>query len=151
MGLTQILRLCISLVIISGVAITAGCTKQQDTNTSNMAQGNKSPTQTSGRAKSGATGTITANPNPIQVCDGSGLGVANISWSFAGAKYVEVRIGSPDGGLLALAGGEGSKATGKWAGKGTVFYLQDVTGGLLLTADNTIATVTVDVTTAGCP
>jgi hypothetical protein len=151
MRLTQILRLCISLMIISAVAITAGCTKQQDTNTSNSPQSNKSATQTSGRAKSGATGTITANPNPIQICDGTGLGVANISWSFSGAKLVEVRVGSPDGGLVASAGAPGTKSTDKWVGAGSVFYLQDVSDGLPLTADNTIATLTVNVTTQGCP
>jgi hypothetical protein len=62
-----------------------------------------------------------------------------------------VRIGSPAGGLLAAAGGPGSKQTGKWVGSGTTFYLQDVSNGLPSTAENTIATVSVNVTTQGCP
>jgi hypothetical protein len=129
----KLVRLCVVLSVTIGITAIVGCENK--------------PT----RAKSGATGSITASPNPIQVCDGSGLGVANISWSFTGAKLVEVRVGSPDGGLLAQAGGDGTKSTGKWVGTGSVFYLQDVSNGLPLTADNTIATVTISVTTAGCP
>ena len=31
-----------------------------------------------------ASGTLTANPNPIQVCDGSGLGQTTLSWTTTG-------------------------------------------------------------------
>lgn len=97
------------------------------------------------------TGTLTANPNPIQVCDGSGLGVTGLSWTSGGTTTVELRVGAPNGALLAHTGPAGSANTGKWVGQGTVFYLQDVSGGLPLTAANTLATVTVNLTTAGCP
>jgi hypothetical protein len=42
-------------------------------------------------------------------------------------------------------------ATGKWVLDGTKVYLQDVTGGKPLTAEYTIATLTIGVTSAGCP
>jgi len=97
------------------------------------------------------TGTLTANPNPIQVCDGSGLGVTGLSWTSGGTTTVELRVGAPNGALLAHTGPAGSANTGKWVGQGTTFFLQDVSGGLPLTAANTLATITVNTTTAGCP
>jgi len=96
------------------------------------------------------TGTITATPNPIQVCDGSNLGVATINWSASGASLTEVHIGSPSGPLFASGVSSGSQATGKWVTNGTVFYLQNVTNGLSLTSGNTIATVTATVNANGC-
>jgi hypothetical protein len=68
-------------------------------------------------------GTLTASPNPIQVCDGTGLGVTHLSWSFPGGGTVEVRVGKPDGTLFAQTGGVGEKDTGKWVSEGTNFYL----------------------------
>jgi hypothetical protein len=81
------------------------------------------------------TGSISASPNPVKVCDGSG---------------VEVHVGSPTGALLAQTGPSGTKTTGQSVANGTVFYLQDVSGGLSLTTGNTLATVSVGVTSAGC-
>ncbi len=97
-----------------------------------------------------ATGSITASPNPMQVCDGTGLGITTLSWTSTGTSTVEVHVSSPSGTLFASSGPSGSGATGKWVGQGTQFFLQDVSGGLPLTSANTIATVTVGLTTAGC-
>ncbi|HLR05836.1 MAG TPA: hypothetical protein VK117_08485, partial [Pyrinomonadaceae bacterium] len=91
------------------------------------------------------TGFITASPNPIQVCDGSGLGITTLSWSSSGTINVEVRVGSPSGVLLA-SGASGKATTSKSVSDGTIFYLQDLSGKSPLT----LATVTVGVTTAGC-
>jgi hypothetical protein len=146
----KLVRLFILLSISGGIGAIVGCDNKPTTTNSNTATSNTSAPTSKG-AKSGATGTLTATPNPIKVCDGTGLGVADISWTYAGAKLVEVRIGAPDGGLLVQAGGEGTKTTGKWVGPNTVFYLQDVSNGLPLTAENTITTLTVNVTTQGCP
>jgi hypothetical protein len=100
----------------------------------------------------GCRGTIAANPNPIMVCDGSAAGQTLISWNSSGPTNVEVHLKSPSGALFAAsAGGAASAASGKWVTEGTTFYLQDVTGGLQLTAANTIAVVTVHVTQSGCP
>jgi glucose/sorbosone dehydrogenase len=97
------------------------------------------------------SGAIMASPNPIQVCDGSGLGVTNLAWTSTGTTAVEVRVGAPNGGLFSRTGPSGSAATGKWVGNGTTFFLQDVSGGLPLTAANTLGTVTVTLTASGCP
>ncbi len=78
------------------------------------------------------------------------MGAANLTWNFTGAQMVEVRMGAPDGLLIAQAGAQGSKTTGNFVGPGAVFYLQDVTNGLPRTPANTMATVTVNTSTAGC-
>ena len=97
------------------------------------------------------TGTITAAPNPAQMCDGSGLGVTTLSWSTANTTTVDVRLGSPTGPLFARTGaGSWLAPTGNWVSDGSTFYLQNVSGGLPLTAANTLATVTANVISAGC-
>jgi hypothetical protein len=75
-------------------------------------------------SKSGRTGTLTANPNPIKVCDGSGSGVTTVSWTVSSTGAVEVHINGPDGPLFSRAGGDGQSTTGKWVTDGMVFYLQ---------------------------
>ncbi len=91
-----------------------------------------------------------AEPNPIQVCDGSGLGVTTLRWWTPGWELVEIHVGSPEGPLLARHEGWGSALTDKWVKDGMVFYLQDVSEDKPLTADHTFATVTARVTSAGC-
>jgi 2-polyprenyl-3-methyl-5-hydroxy-6-metoxy-1,4-benzoquinol methylase len=87
-------------------------------------------------------GLITAEPNPFRP-DSKGLGQTTLSWLAYGTSKVEVRINAPDGPLLARQGpGRHSQATGQWVCDGTTFYLQNVSKGLPLTAENTIATVT---------
>jgi len=66
----------------------------------------------------GSSGVITASPNPIVTCDGSGMGVTTISWTSQG----QIHVGSPGGPLFA-EGGAGSKETGKWVSNGTTFFL----------------------------
>ena len=91
-----------------------------------------------------ANGTLSANPNPIIVTDGSGLGITTLSWNSQGTTTVEVRVGSPNGSLFAQSNaGSHSSTTGKWVGNGTKFYLQNRSGGLPLTSANTLAAVTV--------
>jgi len=87
-------------------------------------------------------GSITAEPNPFQA-DSDGLGRATLSWTSYGTSLVEVRIDAPDGPLFAKSGaGRGSHETDLWLRDGTTFYLQNVSGNLPLTSENTIATVT---------
>ena len=92
-----------------------------------------------------ATGTITAHLNPVFAASGSGTVVATLSWTSEGAQEVEVRVDAPDGPLLSRTAGSGAATTGRWLRDGTVFYLQDVSGGAPLTAEHTLATVTVTV------
>jgi hypothetical protein len=56
---------------------------------------------------------------------------------------VEIHLDAPDGPLFATSGpGIFSQETGDWVRDGTTFYLQNVSKGLPLTAENTIAMVT---------
>lgn len=160
MKIKNVVRLSFALFVTLGISVMVGCDNKSASNSNSTASGTPaaggtppatSGTSTSRTAKSGATGTISANPNPVKVCDGSAVGVTNVSWTFSGAHQVQVRVGSPDGGILAMAGAPGTQSTGKWVGNGSVFYLQDISKGLPPTADYTIATVTVNTTTQGCP
>jgi hypothetical protein len=56
-----------------------------------------------------------------------------------------ITIGSPTGPVFADGGPTGSAPTGPWVSNGLTFYLQNVTGGLPLTAANTLGTVVVTV------
>jgi hypothetical protein len=86
--------------------------------------------------------SITAAPNPIPV-SGNALGVTTISWNAPGSTLIEIRVGSPNGPLFTYNVGSGSMTTGAWVTDGMVFYLQDVSNGKLLTAQNTLATTLV--------
>jgi hypothetical protein len=104
-----------------------------------------------GSAPATPSGRLLAGPNPIQVCDGSGLGVTTLNWSTSNVAAISIRAGSPSGALAVSGGPNGTFTTSKTVTNGTVFYLQNTTGGLPLTAANTLATVTVNLTTSGCP
>jgi parallel beta-helix repeat protein len=86
--------------------------------------------------------SLTASPNPVPVVGPAALGMTTISWTAPDAYDIEVRIGSPNGALFA-GGSRGSAQTGLWVPDGMTFYLQDVTGGKQLTAENTLATLVV--------
>jgi parallel beta-helix repeat protein len=87
--------------------------------------------------------TLTASPNPIPVTGSASLGMTTISWTAPDADAVEVHIGSPNGVRFADGGSRGSEQTGLWVPDGMTFYLQDVSGGRPLTAENTLATLVV--------
>jgi glucose/arabinose dehydrogenase len=104
------------------------------------------------RCKGGCvSGSITATPNPIIVCDGTGLGSTTLNYTSTGATNIEIHLNSPSGTLVPSVGTTGSVVTGKTVSDGTRFYLQNVSGGLPLTSANTLATVRVRVKTNGCP
>lgn len=89
-----------------------------------------------------ATGSITAEPNPFRP-DSLGVGETTVSWMTYATSNVEVHVDGPDGPLFARTGpGRFSEPTGPWVRNGTQFYLQNVSDGLPLAAENTIATVT---------
>ncbi len=79
-------------------------------------------------------------PNPIPVTGGATVGTATISWKAPNADVIEVHVGSPSGPLFVEYASRGSATTGAWVTDGMTFYLQDVSGGKALTADNTLAT-----------
>jgi len=94
-------------------------------------------------------GSITANPNPMQVSDGSGAGATTLFWSSGQTNEVEVHLGAPRGELVARSGsGSFSQLTNKSIHEGTKFYLQDVSNHQPLTPTFTLDTVTLHVTTA---
>lgn len=137
-------------VLICAMALLtiAGCGGTQQGTAPSGPASTSTPTKTAANVNKNAT--MTADPNPIKVCDGTGLGITKINYNAEGPTAVEVRVSSPDGGLLAHTGPASTATTGKWVSNGTIFYLQDVTGGKPLTAENTVATLTVNVTTEGC-
>jgi glucose/arabinose dehydrogenase len=94
-------------------------------------------------------GTITANPNPVQLPAGSGTGVTNVFWSSAYTTKVQVHRDSPSGLLLAQTGrGSFSQVTGNWVKEGTKIFLQDVSSGQPLTSASTLDSVTLHATAA---
>jgi hypothetical protein len=94
-------------------------------------------------------GSITANPNPMQVSDGSGAGATTLFWSSGQTNEVEVHLGAPRGELVARSGsGSFSQLTNKSIHEGTKFYLQDVSHRQPLTPTFTLDAVTLHVTTA---
>ena len=86
--------------------------------------------------------SITASPNPIPVSGNAILGMTTITWLAPSADAAEIHIDSPNG-VLFDTGKRGTAQTGLWVHDGMVFYLQDVSGGKPLTAENTLATVVV--------
>ena len=88
-------------------------------------------------------GLITAEPNPCHP-DSQGAGITTLSWMTYAVSWVEIHLDSPDGLLFARTGpGIFSQKTGQWVRNGTTFYLQNVSDGLPLTPENTIAMATV--------
>jgi hypothetical protein len=83
--------------------------------------------------------SFTMNPNPIPVAIGAVDGTTTLSWSAPTATKVEIHLSSPSGPLFANGGNSGTATTGKWVSEGTTFYLQDVSNGLALTSQNTLA------------
>lgn len=158
LSLKNIARWSLPLLLCIGFIATVSCSGRQNAPTSSQTKSNASP---KGLPKNtppappatAKNATFKADPNPIQVCDGSGLGVSTLTYTAEGPTAVQVRVGSPNGvgGLLAHSGPKGASKTGKWVSNGMTFYLQDASEGRTLTPDNTLATVTVKVTNVGCP
>jgi SAM-dependent methyltransferase len=92
--------------------------------------------------KSKPIGLIAAEPNPFPM-DSQGVGQTTVSGMTYATNRVEIHVDAPDGTLFARSGpGLFSHKTGHWVRDGTKFYLQNVSDGLPLTPENTIAMVT---------
>src|SRR5204863_5715194 len=96
-----------------------------------------------------AAASLMATPNPIPVCDGSGAGQTTLTWNAPVGSAVEIHQSTPDGLLITSGSASGSFTAGNTVTDGTVFLLQDVSNGKPLIAANTLATLTVHVTTPG--
>jgi len=136
LSINQMARNSALVVLIASLFIWVGCSRLGSNPESSSVNGKNA--------------SITADPNPIRVCDGSAVGVTRLSWTSIGPKQVEVHVGSPDGVLFAQTAPTSSAETGKWVTNGMSFYLQDVSDGKPLTAENTLATTSVKVTNEGC-
>ena len=88
---------------------------------------------------------FSAEPNPVRVCDGSGLGQITLRWNIPEISQIEIRLSSPGGPLVLIGSSAGTIQTGRWVRDGMVFYLIDSV------SRNTIATTTVSITSSGCP
>ena len=96
------------------------------------------------RAASGATGTISASPNPLPLPAGISGGPISIRWRASGVQRVDIRVGSPEGpSMTGFVSNESSADTGDWVRNGMVFYLQNADGGESAGAARTIATTRV--------
>src|ERR1700687_188052 len=105
---------------LTAFVIVSGCSKQQNTpsqSTSSAPPAQSSPPPLTLNTKGAA---IKAAPNPIQLCDGSGIGVTTLYYKFVPpVKVVDVRVGSPSGGQLAHSSIDNTSTTGKWVTDGT--------------------------------
>ncbi len=87
--------------------------------------------------------SLTATPNPILITEDGEFGITTISWLAPGVEAVEIRLNRPDGELFTSGGSRGSARTAAWVADGMMFFLQDVSGGRPLSAENTLASVAV--------
>jgi len=85
---------------------------------------------------------LVATPNPVPVCDASGLGVTDLTWG--DLSPFEIHVNAVDGPLFGISKGAGTKATGKWVRDGTRFFLVDRASGVL------VENLQVDTTALGC-
>jgi GT2 family glycosyltransferase len=85
-----------------------------------------------------------ATPNPARPIH-RGLTKIKLSWVAPGTEKVQIRVGSPNGPLLAEGGPVGDAETGAWVESGTVFYLQDASEGDPTSPDEVLATTRVRV------
>jgi len=86
-----------------------------------------------------------AQPQHIVQPDHTGLGVTELFWNVGDGVKIEIHVNSPSGQLFAVGEKAGHAPTAKWVSNGMRFFLQDVTNGKPLTAQNTIAIVTMEV------
>jgi glycosyltransferase involved in cell wall biosynthesis len=88
-------------------------------------------------------GTLAATPNPVSVPADYAYrfgmaGATEVSWNIRNVEAVEVRVGAPNGPLFSRSTTAGKVKTGYWIYDGTVFFLQDVSGGKPLSLSNTL-------------
>jgi tetratricopeptide (TPR) repeat protein len=93
--------------------------------------------------------SFSADPNPVNVVDGSQLGITSLAWKTPATEYAEIHVDKPNGALLCRGTSSGNCATGKWVKDGTTFYLQDSTAADPEDTEATLSTVVVHVQPKG--
>ncbi len=98
-------------------------------------------------AEPAVAASLSADPSPIPLCEGTRAGATTISWVLQDTVAVELRVGAPNGPVMATATSSGAAATGNWVGQGTVFFLQraGATG-----TESTLAKLSVDTVEIPC-
>jgi len=91
----------------------------------------------------GASGARLAMvPNPVLVSPPGMVGRATLVWNAPGFAEVEIRVGSPEGPILAVGGSSGISGTGTDVGDGVTFWLVAPPASSRVGGDRTLATVT---------
>lgn len=119
--------------------------------TATNADGTASATTTVGVSArpAGGQGILRVSSNPLLMPAHSG-GTVTLSWLAPPAvQDVEIRVGAPDGALLATGQTSGSVTAADWLRDGTVFFLEDVTNGKPAAAANTLDVVTLRIAAPG--
>ena len=103
-----------------------------------------------GACAAGSDVIFFADPNPAPAGRNAGLAQTTLLFMARRARYVEIRVGAPDGTIVSRSGStqayvSGVATTGEWVADGMTFYLQDRTNGKPLTPDNTLGVVRVAV------
>jgi 6-phosphogluconolactonase len=86
--------------------------------------------------------TFHALQNPALLVSGIHTTVT-LAWNAPEATEVEIHLDRPDGPNMGRHGAYGTTTTGPWVAHGQSFFLQDVSEGKPLTAENTLGTVRV--------
>jgi uncharacterized protein (TIGR03437 family) len=86
------------------------------------------------------SGTLTAIPNPLNVCSTTATANVTLTWSTANVTSVKVVVGSLTGAVVATSGASGSATVS--ATPGTTYILVDTSSGGTPTAANVLSQVT---------
>jgi hypothetical protein len=87
---------------------------------------------------------VVANPNPINVQPGTGVGQTTVFWSAEGVAAVDLRVGSANGpSFTGIREPIGWATTDLWVRNGMEFYLQDASSGNSTGDHKTLARVRV--------
>jgi len=84
--------------------------------------------------------TFAAVRNPV-MRGSNGASTMSLAWNAPGVSAVDIRVGAVNGNSLGRQGAFGTATTGQFVTDGMMFYLQDVSDGKPLTAENTLGTV----------
>jgi hypothetical protein len=155
LSLLMFMALALSLFVLSGCGsdeepeqpdnTNSAITTNQAANSAQPTAGGTTPSANAGAPAAGgakASGTLRADPNPILTCSSPGSGKTTLSWDVKGAHRIQIRVGTPGGGVLAdSAQMQGKAETGTWVTDGATFFLQDASGA----RPTTLGSVTVKV------
>ena len=107
------------------------------------------PLNTASASAATNTGVLLyATPHNPVVLGGATYGTTTIVWNApAPTQYIEIRVNSPAGPLFTTNVPSGQMQTNAWVSDGLRLYLQDISNGKPLIAENTLATLILRTTT----